>query len=34
MKTFGLISISFAAGGISMMMWLRKIFNKTMKGTL
>ena len=32
MKTFGLMIVSFVAGGYVMMAWLRKIFTKVMEG--
>lgn len=32
MKTFGLMTVSFIAGGYAMMAWIRKIFNKSMEG--
>jgi hypothetical protein len=31
MKTFGLMTVSFIAGGYAMMAWIRKIFNQTME---
>jgi hypothetical protein len=32
MKTATVIITSFIAGGITMMMWIRRIFNKSMEG--
>jgi hypothetical protein len=32
MKTITLILTSFIAGGLTMMVWIRRIFNKSMEG--